>query len=675
LTPAPALDSTDPAAVAMAAIWAEHEQAVRDRVGVLECAVAALTRGTLDEPLRAKAQREAHKLAGVLGTFGFPRGSELARGVELILEVPEALGPARVPALSELVSGIGDELTPATGEAPPAQPTRRWAEAPRILIVDDDSELAGQLVTEAERRGMRPEVAASPADGRELAEQDPPDAVLLDLSFEGDSDDAYELLTELASYTPPVPVLVFTVRDAFTDRMEVARRGARGFLQKTLPPSETIDQVAQLLERTRPAGTPMLAVDDDPAIRDAVRALLEPEGLAVTTLDDPMRFWEELERVSPALLLFDVDMPGASGIELCRVLRNDPRWAAVPVIFLTSRRDPATVQEVFAAGADDFLMKPIIGAELVTRIRNRLERFRLHQALAENDSLTGVSNRRRSRETLGQLIRMAERFEQPLCLVELDLDHFKRVNDRHGHAAGDAVLRRLGELLVRTFRGEDVIARWGGEEFVVGMYGMTSGDARQRTAQLLESFREEEFHAEGQSFTLSFSAGVAQFPRDGADIDALYRSADEALYQAKAAGRDRVFVTGEVERGHRLDVLVVEDDDAIGDLLIGSLDTRGYSALRLDDGARALGALTGDAPDFVAGLVLLDVDLPGLDGLAILSGLRDAGALEETRVIILTGRTAEDEVVKALELGAFDHVAKPFSVPVLMQKVRRALER
>jgi PleD family two-component response regulator len=207
------------------------------------------------------------------------------------------------------------------------------------------------------------------------------------------------------------------------------------------------------------------------------------------------------------------------------------------------------------------------------------------------------------------------------------------------------------------------------------MYGMTSGDARQRTAQLLESFREEEFHAEGQSFTLSFSAGVAQFPRDGADIDALYRSADEALYQAKSAGRDRVFVTGEVERGHRLDVLVVEDDDAIGDLLIGSLDTRGYSALRLDDGARALAALTGDAPDFVAGLVLLDVDLPGLDGLAILSGLRDAGALEETRVIILTGRTAEAEVLKALELGAFDHVAKPFSVPVLMQKVGRALER
>jgi diguanylate cyclase (GGDEF)-like protein len=676
VTPVPTLESTDPAAAALAAIWKDHEQAVRDRVSVLETAVAALTRGTLNEELRASAQREAHKLAGVLGTFGFPRGSERARDVELILEVPEALGPARVPALSELVEGIRDELNPGPADAPTTAPSRRWADAPRILIIDSDAALAHRLAVEAKRRGMRPETAVTPAAGRKLAERRRPDAVLLALTFEDDTAASYALLSDITTWTPPVPVLVFTVRDGFTDRMEVARRGARGFLQKSLPPAETIDQVAQLLERTRPSGTPMLAVDDDPVIRDAVRALLEPEGLAVTTLADPMHFWEELEKVSPALLLFDVDMPGASGIELCRVLRNDPRWAAVPVLFLTSRRDPATVQEVFAAGADDILMKPIIGAELVTRIRNRLERFRLHQALAENDSLTGVSNRRRSRETIGQLLRLADRFQQPLCLVELDLDHFKQVNDKHGHGAGDAVLRRLGELLVSTFRGEDVVARWGGEEFVVAMYGMNAEDAMQRTAQLLETFRDEKFHSEDQTFTLSFSAGVAEYPRDGEDIDSLYRAADEVLYRAKAAGRDRVFVAGETaEATEVLDVVVVEDDDVIADLLANALDTRGYRSARLADGAAALDALTGERPKLSATLVLLDVDLPGLDGLSVLAGLREAGALHDTKVIVMTGRTSDADVLKALELGAFDHVPKPFSVPVLMQKVRRALER
>jgi diguanylate cyclase (GGDEF)-like protein len=553
---------------------------------------------------------------------------------------------------------------------------RRWENEPRILIVDDDGGLAERVAGEATRRGMRAEVALTPDSARDAAIRERPDVVLLDLTFGDDTSGAYELLSELAGWSPTVPVLVFTVRDAFTDRMEVARRGASGFLQKNLPPAETIDQVAQLLERTRPAGTSLLAVDDDAAIRDAVRALLEPEGLAVTTLGEPLRFWEELERVSPALLLLDVDMPGASGIELCRVLRNDPRWAAVPVLFLTSRRDAATVQEVFAAGADDYLMKPIIGAELVTRIRNRLERFRLHQALAENDSLTGVSNRRRSRESLGQLMRLAERFQQPLCLVELDLDHFNQVNDRFGHATGDAVLRRLGELLVRTFRGEDVVARWGGEEFVVGMYGMACEDAVQRIAQLLEDFRDEAFHAGEDEFRLSFSAGVAQYPDHGADIETLFQSADEALYRAKAAGRNRVFAAGGGETSSEMfDVLVVEDDEVIGDLLSRALETRGHRTVRIGDGEEAVAALTGDGPRLSAQVVLLDVDLPGLDGLSVLAHLREAGALRDTKVLMLTARTSDQEILKALELGAVDHVAKPFSVPVLMQKVRRSLER
>ena len=246
VTPVPTLDSTDAATAALAAIWKDHEQAVRDRVGVLECAVAALTRGTLDEELRASAQREAHKLAGVLGTFGFPRGSERAREVELIMEVPEALGPARVPALSELVGAIRDELNPSAADAPAAAPARRWVEAPRIVIIDADAAMADRLVVEAKRRGMRPETAATPAAGRELAERLRPDAVLLALTFDDDTAASYALLSDLTTWAPPVPVLVFTERDGFTDRMEVARRGARGFIQKSLPPVETIDQVAYI---------------------------------------------------------------------------------------------------------------------------------------------------------------------------------------------------------------------------------------------------------------------------------------------------------------------------------------------------------------------------------------------------------------------------------------------
>jgi len=486
-----------------------------------------------------------------------------------------------------------------------------------------------------------------------------------------------QLLSEFARHSPGVPVLVLTVRDDFTDRIEVARRGAAGFLEKSMSPSDAMDQVGQALERTTATGTRILAVDDDPTMLLVTQTLLEARGHEVTTLDDSLRFWDELRRVEPALLLLDIDMPGASGIELCRVLRNDPRWAAVPIVVMTARRDSDIVQEVFAAGADDLLVKPVVGSDLATRVENRLDRFRLHQVLADTDTLTGLANRRTSKNALGQLLRLASRFDKPVCLAELDLDHFKSVNDRYGHAAGDAALRRLGDLLRRDFRDEDVTARWGGEEFLVGMYRQSREEGVERINELLQTFRKEEFTADNGQFSLTFSAGVAEYPADGDDIDGLYRAADEALYRAKSAGRDQVMGGGEPGAAWQevLEVAVVEDDDATAAVITGVLAQEGYRCRRFSNGMQAVAVLCGEAPPARAALVLLDTDIPALNGFEVLELMRRDGVLHGTRVLMLTARTAEADVIQAHELGAFDHIAKPFGVPVLMQKVRRALER
>jgi len=261
----------------------------------------------------------------------------------------------------------------------------------------------------------------------------------------------------------------------------------------------------------------------------------------------------------------------------------------MPVLFLTAHGDGDTIRQVFAAGADDFVSKPIVGPELITRITNRLERTRLLRALAETDALTGVANRRKFTQVLEHFFSLADRQGQPLCLAILDLDHFKRVNDRYGHAAGDEVLHRLGEVLRRAFRGEDVVARWGGEEFLVGMYGMSRDDGVQRTADALEAWRQEEFDGPADvRFSITFSAGVAEYPADGGDLQALYRAADQALYQAKEAGRDRVLPVGwHPERGpaeRRADVVVVDDDEPLAALLLHALETRGYRTRWLKDG-------------------------------------------------------------------------------------------
>jgi diguanylate cyclase (GGDEF)-like protein len=307
--------------------------------------------------------------------------------------------------------------------------------------------------------------------------------------------------------------------------------------------------VCEQIGRRAADAVKVLAVDDDRAISAALVALLAPSGIAVRTLNEPLHFWEALEEAQPDLLILDLDMPDLDGIDLCQAVRADARFRQLPVVFLTAHTDAACVQRIFEAGADDYVLKPIVGPELVTRVRNRLDRIRLYRELAERDGLTGVASRRKATATLLSFASMSGRFAQPTALALIDLDHFKRLNDQLGHKAGDDALRRAGQMLLSAFRGEDVVGRWGGEEFIVGMYGMTRDDAVKRMTDVLDSFRDEIFTGRGQrTMRLSFSGGVAEYPRDGTDLHDLLRAADEAMYRAKAAGRDLVLPADPAER-------------------------------------------------------------------------------------------------------------------------------
>ncbi|MHB9144751.1 MAG: response regulator [Symbiobacteriia bacterium] len=662
---------------AVAGVWERFKDPILARVTVLERATTALLANALDDDLRQQAGREAHKLAGSVGTFGFPEGSRLAREAEQLLQLGGPLRQAEAQRLSELVVALRREL-----QRTPAEPARSLSPAPEgqplLLIVDDDEELAQRLALEALAHGLRVEVAASPAAARAILSRSRPDIVLLDLSFGNEKEDGLTLLAELGAAAPPILTLVFTVRGTFTDRVEVARLGGRGFLEKPLAPAQVMESVFQSLEHVRPPSTKVLAVDDDPEVLAALQATLEPQGLKLITLGDPSRFWETLQETAPELLILDVDMPVVSGIDLCQVIRNDSRWSNLPVVFLTGHTDSETIQRIFAVGADDYVAKPFVGPELLVRVRNRLDRGKLLRAMADVDYLTGLTNRRRSLEVLGQFLRLASRHKQQMALAILDIDHFKDVNDRYGHATGDMVLRRLAELLTAAFRGDDVVARWGGEEFVLGMYGMTKHDGVQRLAEVLEALRGEEFNgADGQHFRVQFSGGVADYPDDGADVQLLYRAADAALYQAKTAGRGRVLPAGWTpprSEAQMVDVVLVDDDEALAGLISAALETRGYQHQWIKDGWSAVETLGGPSPALTARVVLLDLGLPDLDGLAVLKRLVLHIDPARTRIIVFTARSTGDDVRESLRLGASDYVAKPVTIPALTQRLRRALE-
>lgn len=662
-------DAAGRGAAALRAIWVRRRDEILASVAVLENAVLDGLAGQLDDVRRERACRDAHKLAGSAGTFGFLAASEIARELERALSPPRT-PPDRFPRLADLVVALRRELEVAPPAGPPAPSPAGGAVD--LLVVGEDGERMQRLADEATARGLAASVARSPGEARASLERSQPRIVLLDPVVPGGSAGALAFLAEIS---PSLPVLVLTDPAGDLDRVDVARRGGRGFVPRSFAVGEIIDHVVGLRERLRSEETTILAVDDDPGVLDAIRAVLEVEELTVRTCADPGRLWDELEQFTPDLLMLDVEMPGVSGLELCRAVRNDPRWAALPVLILTARSESGTAESVFDAGADDYIAKPFGGRELSARIANRLERVRLFRALADTDHLTGLPNRRRAAETIEAFRLMSRRSGQPLCVAVVDVDKFKQINTALGHAGGDAMLRGVGRALAQHFRGEDVVARWGGDEFVVAMYGMSISDGRQRMGECVEHVRGAAYHAGEHRSSLTISAGLAAFPADGADVDSLYRAADEALYVAKAAGGDRVRVTGQAaDAATLLDVVLVEDDAVLADLLEHALVTRGYRTRRLGDGFEAATLLAGADPELIARVIVLDWDLPSMDGLRVLRALAEGGTLRRTRVIMLTGRGSEQEVLKTLEGGAYDHVAKPFSVPVLMQRIRRALE-
>ncbi|HUX86780.1 MAG TPA: response regulator [Chloroflexota bacterium] len=674
-------DSVEQAQNAVAALWGQFRETNFQRIETIERATMTAPTETLTPDMRREAERAAHKLAGAVGTFGFLAASRCARDIEQILAGTASLTQPCLVQLSGLVVDLRRDLEASTappvaprGKPSPARPNRRSG---HLLLVLDDAAIAESVASEGRRRALYVDIAQNVAEARRIIANGRPDVVLVDVAPADGSDQGMAFLAELANAEPPVPVVILTQRDSLVDRIEVAALGGSAFLRKPLSPAKILDAVCEVLASEQNTESVILAVDDDPVILNSLQAILGTNHWRTICLDDPMRFWEMLDATTPDLVVLDVDMPHVSGIELCKVIRNEQRWRTLPVIILTAHTDPATVHRVFAAGADDYVSKPFVGPELVNRISNRLERTRLYQRLAEVDALTGVSTRRKTSQVIERYLGLAKRRNEPFTLAVLDVDYFKQINDRHGHLAGDETLRRLGEILGHAFRHEDVVGRWGGEEFIAGMYGMNRQVGIRRLTSILEKLRHSVFLSpNGEEFRVTFSAGAAQCPEDGTDLATLYRAADAALYRAKANGRNCIVGTCQhhptESRVEHVDILIV-DDDINSSLLRHTLEVQGYRVQWSPNGQALIDVLAEDRLRVRARVVVLSVDLPDLAGRNVLQELRHADLLKGSRVIVLSARWNEAEEIQAFELGAFDYVAKPLSLPVIVQRIRRAL--
>jgi two-component system, cell cycle response regulator len=246
------------------------------------------------------------------------------------------------------------------------------------------------------------------------------------------------------------------------------------------------------------------------------------------------------------LILLDLEMPGMDGFQVMEGLKGIETEGYLPVLVVTA--EPAHKLRALKAGAKDFISKPFDLAEVLMRVHNMLEVRLLHEAarnhgkmledLALKDPLTGLANRRLLADRMSMGLAHAQRNMSTMAIVYLDLDGFKQVNNTLGHGAGDVLLKMVAGRLSATVREEDTVARLGGDEFVIGLWHLSGSDYAATVALKVLEAVSQPYFLEGQTVSISASAGVGIYPIHGMDADTLTKSADLALYAAKRAGKN-----------------------------------------------------------------------------------------------------------------------------------------
>lgn len=491
-----------------------------------------------------------HALAGSAGTFGLAPLTARARTLEHLLKGWLAgslvgLDAGARTQLSADLDALGRNLVPATDATPSPPPRARTAggKTLRVWLVQADAELAGQLARQLESFGHAVQHFCPSAEV-DLAIGPPPDILILELSIDtggGPSPRLDAFARRFVERAPDSPVILVSPRDDFAARVWASRLGAEGYFLEPVDVPRLVGRISQIFDQRDAPPRRVLVVDDDAALAEHYRLVLLAAGMEADVLRDPEAIIATLATRRPELVLLDLRMPGYSGTDLAGVIRQHERWSSLPIVYLSSETDLDEKIAALSRGADDFLTKPISGAQLVAAVRARIDRARQLDAQISKDSLTGLLKHASIKDALEIEVVRSRRTLDPVTVVMLDIDHFKAVNDTHGHGVGDVVISAVATLLRQRLRQSDIVGRYGGEEFVAVLPACDTKDARIVIDDIRRRFADVRFAHEGKTFSCTISAGIAssspEAERSGAE---LLVAADTALYAAKRGGRNQV---------------------------------------------------------------------------------------------------------------------------------------
>ncbi|MCC6979401.1 MAG: response regulator [Candidatus Melainabacteria bacterium] len=544
------------------ALVSKYARMLPSKLDDLAVAISKSKEDPDDASLVAEVRSQAHKIKGTGGSLGFRQVSDCMFFIEnaaatmhekpakeqtaLWADVERKLADAKIlgeKEAADVASVVNSKEEETAGQEAPASMAR-------ILVVDSDDGFLDIVEALGKQRLVEIVRAKTFREALDRACILPLDAALVNVHAEA-PDESFKLARELRNLPgyETLPLAFISGNALVKDRVEAAHAGASLYLDKPLE-SDSLEKAVEHLVSIRTGGRPrILLVDDDEFFANTIALILRNEGVIVRILTDPNKILEVMQDFPPELLLLDVMMPGITGFEVCRMLRQIPRWQDLPIVFLTGQTGVENRLEAFRSGGDDYLPKPVVNEELLTRVKVRLDRARMLKDRSDKDTITGLLLRRAFSEQLAQLLAEGQRNKTVFTICLIDVDKFKNVNDTYGHLAGDKVLAGLGQLLARRFRVEDLRGRWGGEEFILGFRRESKETMHAAINRVLAEFREMIFTGDdGREFKVSFSGGMASFPEDGESVYELIQTADARLYEAKKQGRNRIILSHDKEK-------------------------------------------------------------------------------------------------------------------------------
>ncbi|MFQ2368795.1 diguanylate cyclase [Aeromonas enteropelogenes] len=491
---------------------------------------------------------ELHRLAGSAGTFGFnelgTRARLLEQQTQQWLSSLELQRQGLQGLVNELQQLASVELVSQASVAPVVAPEPKVIGVNRdrsykVFILEDELKVGEAIRLTLNTFGYQAEHFLTTAALDAALVEQLPDALIIDVNLGEDQQTGLDYVAVLQQRLEcSLPILVLTTQNDFHTQLQAVRIGAVGFFNKPVDVAKLENRLERCFNRQNSEPYRVLIVDDDRELSDRYRLVLSGANMLVEVVNDPLQLFDAMARFHPEVLVLDVNMPGCSGPELAQIVRFNDDWLRVPIIYLSAETDIAQQMSALIRAGDDFVTKPISDNSLIATVFARAQRARLLSNALSRDSLTGLLKHADIKEKVTIERERAMRTSKPFSVVMLDIDHFKKVNDTHGHAVGDNVIRALANLLRQRLRRVDSLGRYGGEEFLAVLPDCNGVQAVKIIDQIRQQFSLLSFVGKQGEFFVSLSAGVACCM--GSTANEVMETADRALYNAKKSGRNRV---------------------------------------------------------------------------------------------------------------------------------------